>query len=127
MNLGGNSRGVLLINTACKLKTTFLNSLIFIGTIEKQVPVSLFFLKSYLAPSLKVKLYNKSLPSTSLLQLYIHRDDKATTFFPNFSPNQLQSYNYFIIPLPKDPFSVQKDNITLKVHLISRICDSQIC
>ena len=111
----------------CKLETTFFNSPVFIGTIEKQAPVSLFYLESYLAPRLKVKVHNKSPPSTSLLQLLFTPMVKQLHFFLTF--HQI-NYNHIIIlsfPLPKDPFSIQKDSITLKVHLISRVCDLQIC
>ena len=111
----------------CKLETTFFNSPIFIGTIEKQAPVSLFYLESHLAPRLKVKVHYKSLPSTSLLQLLFTAMVKQLHFFLTF--HQI-NYNHIIIlsfPLPKDPFSIQKDSITLKVHLISRVCDLQIC
>ena len=120
MNLGGNRRGVLLINTA-NLKRLSLIARFSPGPLRKRPQFRFFFLKSYLAPRLKVKVHNKRLPSTSLLQLLFTAMVKQLHFFPNFSPNQLQSYNYFIIPLPKDPFSIQKDNITLKVHLISRV------
>ena len=66
----------------CKLETTFFNSPVFIGTIEKQAPVSLFYLELYLAPRLKIKVHNKSLPSTSLLQLFFTAMVKQlTTFF----------------------------------------------
>ena len=96
----------------CKLETTFFNSPIFIGTIEKQAPVSLFYLESHLAPRLKV------LPGTSLLQLLFTAMVKQLHFFLTFHHI---NYNHIIIssfPLPKDSFSIQKDSITLKVHLI---------
>ena len=48
----------------CKLETNFFNSPVFIGTIEKQAPVSIFFLKSYLAPR-----FSES-KSPQLLSLY---------------------------------------------------------
>ena len=43
--------------------------------------------------------------------------------------NKIFAFNIIILsfPLPKDPFSIQKDNITLKVHIISQVCDSHIC
>ena len=126
MNLGGNRRGVLLINTA-NLKRLSLIARLSPGPLRKRPQFRFFFLKSYLAPRLKVKVHNKRLPSTSLLQLLFTAMVKQLHFFLTF--HQI-NYNHIIIlsfPLAKDPFSIQKDNVTLKVLLISRVSDSQIC
>ena len=87
------------------------------------------FFRSYLAPRLKVKEHNLEIFQAHLYCNYIFTAIvKQLHLFSN-SFHQI-NYNHIIIlsfPLPKDPFSIQKDNITLKVHLISRVCDSQIC
>ena len=125
MNFGGNRCGVFLINTA-NLKRLSLIARFSSGPLRNR-PQFLSFFRSHLAPRLKVKVHNKSLPSTSLLQLLFTAMVKQLHFFLTF--HQI-NYNHIIIlsfPLPKDPFSIQKDSITLKVHLISRVSDSQIC
>ena len=87
----------------CKLQTTFLAP-IFIGTVKKRAPVS-NFLRSYLAPRLKVKIHNLKVFQAHLYCNYIFTAKlKQLHLFSN-SFHQI-NYNHIIVlsfPLPKDP------------------------
>ena len=117
----------VILHNQANLKRLSLIARFSPGPLRKRPQFRFFFLKSYLAPRLKVKVHNKRLPSTSLLQLLFTAMVKQLHFSLTF--HQI-NYNHIIIlsfPLPKDPFSIQKDNVTLKVLLISGVSDSQIC
>ena len=126
VNLGGNRCWVPAPDEYCKLETFLAR---FLSGPLRNGPQFLSFFRSYLAPRLKVKDHNLEGFQAHLYCNYIFTTIvKQLHLFAN-SLHEI-NYNHIIIlsfPLPKDPFSIQKDNITLKVHIISQVCDSHIC